>query len=1505
MNEIAITAIDVTAAPTIWMRLAMAFVHSLWIGASIGAAVFLIFVLLGRKRTHARYATLLLGLLLVASSPIAAYLVNTPRTVSLLEPEGPYRVGRGSVRAGLDQNSVEQTGEGPDRVGRGSVRADTSYTAPNAANEKNRPIAVAITPEQSQSTFSFTREHAARTCVLLYALIACALLLRLAFGVAGGSWLRRRSEPVADGAILSAVARHARAMGLQFAPAIAYCARVAVPTVVGVLRPMVLLPLSAATGMTPEQVEYLVLHELAHIRRYDHIVNLVQRVIEALLFYHPVVWLLSRQIRIEREHCCDDLVVRLGGDAHHYAESLLAAATLARGLATRNAVPTLSATGKASHLRHRIARILGEPAPAVRLRHMGWLLGLLSTSLLIGGAQLFAAKDETTIPESAPKPKETQEIPVITPVATGQEEKHSAEGAIGTIKARVINAEGRPAEVVEMNPWELNEISNTFDNQAGGRDQSASRSGGVETPPLLFEGEDLYGSRLVQDVRGRAEKIEGVRDVRVSRDTRDGGVIVFTLRLKPWIAIGDVSAQLIKLDKDTFGLLKKYYPDAMKNATSEIVDPVQFVISPYTEVDRKQDTPASASPDIASHDNAPDYKAHQPEANPVDSKNNENLSVNEEVASGEQRADEPPPATSFLGIPLSLSPEQAELARQLQDKDWWLRKLAIQQLAETKAPSAWQLIVPLLKDEDKRVRSAAAEVLGNLKEPKSIKHLVAALKEDRETADVAAKALAHFDPEQVMPILQLAAADEDWGVQRGAIKALVFLKHPEVIDVIIGVLGKIPLVDSGKRGLPDHQLPWEVMTSDYSNADLMQAFVALETNSFQQLIARAMADDNWRVRAGLTKVLAIPQFRNNPIGRITAEMSALLNRTEVVQAQVNAMRDAQKDVRAWAAAGLAIGLDSLPDNSDATVSRTTALIAGMRDQNMFIRRICGRPLLRASEKRKWQPSNDEEKIALRIAVGRNSGWEAIGPKAIPALVAAMNLDRTLPFTDVAESPASLNFIASALSQIGGLDVVEPLVTLLDTVGSDTVISICEALGNIGDPRAVEPLIRIAANIQAGSQTSAIRALGKLKEKRAYNVLVSSLQSSSYEVRVAAAGALGEIGDPRAVPILVSVLEKGIDPHTQISAVNSLGDLKDPAAVPVLEETLKNQATETPAREEAARALGKIGGAQASDALVAALRTDPQREVRLAVAEALGEINDPAAIGPLSDALQFDEGSVQTAAATSIVQIGTPDAFDALRGVYVKSAQQSAIGENTAWARIVLALCKIHSPAALDMLYGLLRDDKIYMAKLQLRAALTLAENKDPRAKEFLDKLRGIPETRIDSERALTELQEQPSEAQASDAPATPSPAESALPEAVPGAETNTTAPLLQFRLVLEGADAEGKPRTPAPTKNDPDATMALADDIWLTEADMTDAAVRVDDQTGEPCIAFGIKPEAGEKLYERTSGAKGRKMAIVYKGVVLSAPIINDGISTSGIITGDISLDEIAAAINKAAGVAR
>ena len=137
-------------------------------------------------------------------------------------------------------------------------------------------------------------------------------------------------------------------------------ALVQVPAVVGWLRPVVLVPVGALGGLPVEYLEALLLHELAHIRRHDYLVNMLQSVAEALLFYHPAIWWVSGHIRAEREQCCDDVAVFVSGNALTYARAL--AHLESHRISHLSAA--LAANG--GSLADRIARLLGQSRPAVR-----------------------------------------------------------------------------------------------------------------------------------------------------------------------------------------------------------------------------------------------------------------------------------------------------------------------------------------------------------------------------------------------------------------------------------------------------------------------------------------------------------------------------------------------------------------------------------------------------------------------------------------------------------------------------------------------------------------------------------------------------------------------------------------------------------------------------------------------------------------------------------------------------------------------------------------------------------------------------------------------------------------------------------------------------------------------------------------------------------------------------------------------------------------------------------
>ncbi len=130
---------------------------------------------------------------------------------------------------------------------------------------------------------------------------------------------------------------------------------ISVPCVIGFVKPVVVLPVSMLSGLTGEQIEMILVHELAHIKRYDVLVNYVQKSIETLLFFNPAVWWISRQIRAEREHCCDDFAIFHCGSKKEYARALASLEYSRRS-------PSLAMAADGTSLLSRVRRIAGLSA---------------------------------------------------------------------------------------------------------------------------------------------------------------------------------------------------------------------------------------------------------------------------------------------------------------------------------------------------------------------------------------------------------------------------------------------------------------------------------------------------------------------------------------------------------------------------------------------------------------------------------------------------------------------------------------------------------------------------------------------------------------------------------------------------------------------------------------------------------------------------------------------------------------------------------------------------------------------------------------------------------------------------------------------------------------------------------------------------------------------------------------------------------------------------------------
>lgn len=220
-------------------------------------------------------------------------------------------------------------------------------------------------------------------CVLL-------LVLRSAMGLL---WIRRTvREGAIDSVWQARLAQMAQHMGISRVVRLRVVGALASPLTAGWWRPVVLLPAALVSGMPPDLLEALLAHELAHVRRHDYLVNLLQNACETLLFYHPVVWWLSRRIRAERELIADELAAQHCGAPRRLAKAL---SELER---RQFAAPAMALQACGGSLSDRIRRLV-QPAPA----RSDWKAVALVLGLL--GAGLFCTASATSQAVASPQVK--------------------------------------------------------------------------------------------------------------------------------------------------------------------------------------------------------------------------------------------------------------------------------------------------------------------------------------------------------------------------------------------------------------------------------------------------------------------------------------------------------------------------------------------------------------------------------------------------------------------------------------------------------------------------------------------------------------------------------------------------------------------------------------------------------------------------------------------------------------------------------------------------------------------------------------------------------------------------------------------------------------------------------------------------------------------------------------------------------------------------------------------
>ncbi len=389
--------------PALSSRLCLTLLHSLWQATLFAIAAAAVGRLWRRKSVERDYAFHVVALL--------ASLAVMPVTFASVS------VTRPSI---LEATTLNPT---PGVAFSASNRLRNPPTSIDAAHTP-KPSTIASSPADvtSDNHREWSWTPLAPWIAVLYGLGVVLMLARLAAGVWQANRLGHRGEILREGPLVELVRAMATKWSMSVMPVLVRVDEIFVPKVVGLIWPKILLPASALTGLSAAELEMILLHELAHLRRHDMWVSLLQRLAEAVLFFNPAAWYQTRRIGTLRECCCDEMTCRSlahqGRARAEYALALLRVAELARAslqqAGNRRSIEqhelvALSANGRSpSQLRLRLASLFGEPVrEPLRLSAGGMLTVLaLALALLFGPVSWRSAANSAATSEANTPPKQ-------------------------------------------------------------------------------------------------------------------------------------------------------------------------------------------------------------------------------------------------------------------------------------------------------------------------------------------------------------------------------------------------------------------------------------------------------------------------------------------------------------------------------------------------------------------------------------------------------------------------------------------------------------------------------------------------------------------------------------------------------------------------------------------------------------------------------------------------------------------------------------------------------------------------------------------------------------------------------------------------------------------------------------------------------------------------------------------------------------------------------------------
>ena len=348
--------------------------HFLWQGAAVAAGLWLVMFLGGKWSAQFRYNAAALALAALVVWPVATFLkLQTDSTPA--SSVAAFVPVTNSVVEALPFPSAPQLSE--------SALTSVQAVVPHAVKEVK---AVAGPTDHLSASSRMNLRPFFPWMVGGWMLGVAVLSLRFFFGWRVVQCARGAGQKLEDRAWLTRFENLKMRLKITRPVTMLVSATAAVPMVIGWVKPVVLVPAGLFLGLSVAQLEAILAHELAHVRRGDYLMNLCQTVVETLFFYHPMVWWVSDRLRKEREHCCDDIASALTGGALDYARAL----TALEEIRSLTPVPAGAVSAAGGSLLGRVRRLLGI-APRGPAEGMLWVFA--AVALLVGALAFVGVKD--------------------------------------------------------------------------------------------------------------------------------------------------------------------------------------------------------------------------------------------------------------------------------------------------------------------------------------------------------------------------------------------------------------------------------------------------------------------------------------------------------------------------------------------------------------------------------------------------------------------------------------------------------------------------------------------------------------------------------------------------------------------------------------------------------------------------------------------------------------------------------------------------------------------------------------------------------------------------------------------------------------------------------------------------------------------------------------------------------------------------------------------------------